>query len=168
MEPTQLGFEQSRTLLDAYGIPVLGRMVRTPEQAVVAAWDLGFPVAMKTVSSQIVHKTDLGCVLLGLADRAAELGKRALERLHAMEGVGTGLRNARGRGLLLGIEVTDAAGHPDPLRAERIRGAALAAGVNFKLSNGATITLSPPLVIGENDLDRALGLVETAARAVSA
>ena len=71
MEPTQLGFEQSRTLLDAYGIPVLGRMVRTPEQAVVAAWDLGFPVAMKTVSSQIIHKTDLGCVLLGLADRPA-------------------------------------------------------------------------------------------------
>jgi hypothetical protein len=32
MEPTQLGFEQSRTLLDAYGIPVLGRMVRTLEQ----------------------------------------------------------------------------------------------------------------------------------------
>ena len=71
MEPTQLGFEQSRTLLDAYGIPVLGRMVRTPEQAVLAAWDLGFPVAMKTVSSQIIHKTDLGCVLLGLADRPA-------------------------------------------------------------------------------------------------
>ncbi len=28
MEPTQLGFEQSRILLDAYGIPVLGRIDR--------------------------------------------------------------------------------------------------------------------------------------------
>jgi len=71
MEPIQLGFEQSRTLLDAYDIPVLGRMIRTMSQAVHAAEELGFPVVMKTVSSQIIHKSDLGCVLLGLADRAA-------------------------------------------------------------------------------------------------
>ena len=70
MEPIQLGFEQSRTLLDAYGIPVLGRMIRTLEQAGQAAKELGFPVAMKTVSSQIIHKTDLGCVLLGRKDLA--------------------------------------------------------------------------------------------------
>ena len=62
MEPTQLGFEQSRILLDAYGIPVLGRMIRSREQAVQAAREIGFPVAMKTVSSEIIHKTDLGCV----------------------------------------------------------------------------------------------------------
>jgi 3-hydroxypropionyl-CoA synthetase (ADP-forming) len=71
MEPTQLGFEQSRTLLDAYDIPVLGRMVRGRDQAVQAAKELGYPVAMKTVSSEIIHKTDMGCVLLNLVDRAA-------------------------------------------------------------------------------------------------
>jgi Acyl-CoA synthetase (NDP forming) len=71
MEPVQLGFEQSRTLLEAYGIPVLGRMIRTLEQAKQAARELGFPVAMKTVSSQIIHKSDLGCVLLGLEDEDA-------------------------------------------------------------------------------------------------
>lgn len=71
MEPTQLGFEQSRVLLDAYGIPVLGRMVQTVEQAETAAQSLGYPVVMKTVSSQIIHKTDLGCVLLDLPDSAA-------------------------------------------------------------------------------------------------
>lgn len=71
MEPTQLGFEQSRILLDAYGIPVLGRMVRSREQAVRTARELGFSVAMKTVSSEIIHKTDLGCVLLNLPDESA-------------------------------------------------------------------------------------------------
>ena len=71
MEPTQLGFEQSRTLLDAYGIPVLGRMVQTVEQAEVAAQSFGFPVVMKVVSSRIIHKTDLGCVLLDLRDAPA-------------------------------------------------------------------------------------------------
>lgn len=70
MQPVQLGFEQSRTLLQAYDIPVLGRLTRTPAQAIRAAEDIGFPVAMKTVSSQIIHKTDLGCVVLGLSDKA--------------------------------------------------------------------------------------------------
>lgn len=68
MEPTQLGFEQSSILLEAYDIPLVGRMIRTVEQAVQAAEEVGFPVVMKTVSSRIVHKTDVGCVLLGLAD----------------------------------------------------------------------------------------------------
>jgi len=70
MQPVQLGFEQSRTLLHAYDIPVLGRLTRTPAQAVRAAAEIGFPVAMKTVSSQIIHKTDLGCVVLGLSTQA--------------------------------------------------------------------------------------------------
>jgi 4-aminobutyrate aminotransferase len=66
----------------------------------------------------------------------------------------------------MGIEVTDpATGAPDPGRAEAIRVAALAEGLNFKLSAGATITLSPPLVIARDDLDRALAILERAARA---
>lgn len=85
MEPTQLGFEQSRILLDAYGIPVLGRMVRSRGQAVQAAEELGYPVAMKTVSSEIIHKTDLGCVQLDLQDRdAVEAGfERIMDNVRA-------------------------------------------------------------------------------------
>ena len=101
----------------------------------------------------------------GLVDRSAELGSRALDRLRAIEGRAIGLRHARGRGLLLGIEVTDAVGRPDAARAECIRKASLEAGLNFKLSNGATITLSPPLVIDWSDLDRALSILAAAAGA---
>ncbi len=71
MKPIQLGFEFSRTLLSAYDIPILGRMVLTRDQAIIAAKEFGFPVAIKTVSSQVIHKSDLGCVLLGLTDQTA-------------------------------------------------------------------------------------------------
>ena len=42
--------------------------------------------------------------------------------------------------------------------------ACLAAGLSFKISAGNVLTLSPPLTIPEEDLGRALGIVETAIR----
>ena len=65
-EPFQLDFESSRALLESYQIPVLGRVVQTPDEAVAAAESIGFPVVIKALSKKIVHKTDLGAVVLGL------------------------------------------------------------------------------------------------------
>ncbi|MCM2251328.1 MAG: bifunctional acetate--CoA ligase family protein/GNAT family N-acetyltransferase [Ramlibacter sp.] len=60
--------EQAKTLLQAYGIPVVQtRRVRDAEEAVLAAMQIGFPVALKILSPQIVHKSDVGGVALGLA-----------------------------------------------------------------------------------------------------
>jgi acyl-CoA synthetase (NDP forming) len=53
--------------LACYGIQVVrGRHVRGPDEAVEAARELGFPVAMKVVSRQISHKSDFGGVQLNL------------------------------------------------------------------------------------------------------
>lgn len=70
MTPQQLDFEQSRNLLKQYDIPVLGRGLRTLDQAVKAARAMGFPVVLKAVSSQILHKTDVGCVFLNIFSEA--------------------------------------------------------------------------------------------------
>ncbi|HWQ64738.1 MAG TPA: acetate--CoA ligase family protein [Methanospirillum sp.] len=52
-------------LLTRYGIPVPAyRFVTTHEEAAVAAEDIGFPVVVKVVSEQIIHKTDAGGVVL--------------------------------------------------------------------------------------------------------
>ncbi|HWP11760.1 MAG TPA: GNAT family N-acetyltransferase, partial [Ramlibacter sp.] len=60
--------EQAKTVLHAYGIPVVEtRRVRDAEEAVSAALQIGFPVALKVLSPQIVHKSDVGGVALGLA-----------------------------------------------------------------------------------------------------
>ncbi|MBL0418996.1 bifunctional acetate--CoA ligase family protein/GNAT family N-acetyltransferase [Ramlibacter sp. AW1] len=55
-------------LLAAYGVPVLGtRRVRDADEAVAAANEVGYPVALKVVSPQIQHKTDVGGVALDIA-----------------------------------------------------------------------------------------------------
>ncbi|MDY6916863.1 MAG: GNAT family N-acetyltransferase [Chloroflexota bacterium] len=54
-------------LLDAYGIrSAPTTLATTPEEAGKAAKELGFPVAVKLLSSTISHKTDVGGVVLDL------------------------------------------------------------------------------------------------------
>ena len=57
------GYEQ----LKAAGIPV-PRFIQagTPEEAAGAADTLGYPVVMKVISRQIVHKSDAGGVVTGI------------------------------------------------------------------------------------------------------
>jgi acetyltransferase len=63
---------QSKRLLAAYGIPtVQTRTVRNSAEAVAAAQEIGFPVALKVLSPQILHKSDVGGVALALADPGA-------------------------------------------------------------------------------------------------
>ena len=66
--------DQVRALLGAYGIPMAATAVATsPEQAVQAAQRLGFPVAIKLDSPSILHKSDVGGVVLGVRDPAEVL-----------------------------------------------------------------------------------------------
>jgi len=54
-------------LLRAYNIPVAPyAIVRTIEEAVVAAHTIGYPVVLKTASPDILHKTDAGGVILNI------------------------------------------------------------------------------------------------------
>jgi acetyltransferase len=69
-----LGFLEGAPLLDAYGLKTLrGVLARSPEEAFEAATALGFPVALKIVSSEISHKSEVGGVRLGLKS-ADEVG----------------------------------------------------------------------------------------------
>lgn len=60
---------QAKAVLQAYGIATVPTVsVRDAEDAVNAAEDLGYPVALKILSPQIVHKSDVGGVALRLAN----------------------------------------------------------------------------------------------------
>ena len=102
----------------------------------------------------------------GLVERARELGEHAMGRLGEFAaGAGKSIvGDVRGRGLHFGVEIVEGngSGVPDPDRAERILYSCIDAGLSFKISQGNVLTLSPPLVIGKIDLDRALSIVETA------
>ena len=65
----------SKKLLKAYGIPVSKEEIaRTAAEAVKIAKKIGFPVVAKVVSADILHKSDIGGVVLNL-NSAAEVKK---------------------------------------------------------------------------------------------
>jgi len=60
---------ESKQVLAEAGIPVVpARLATTPQEAAAVAREVGFPVVLKIVSPDIVHKTDVGGVRLGLKD----------------------------------------------------------------------------------------------------
>ncbi len=62
-----LGEVRAKEILKAYDFKVPeGRMVSTAEEAMEAASQLGYPLAMKIVSPDIIHKSDVGGVKLNL------------------------------------------------------------------------------------------------------
>jgi acetyltransferase len=65
----------SKKLLKAYGIPVSKEAIaRTAAEAVKIARKIGFPVVAKVVSADILHKSDIGGVVLNISS-AAEVKK---------------------------------------------------------------------------------------------
>ncbi len=63
---------EAKQVLEEAGIPtVRARLARSRDDAIALARETGFPVALKIVSPQITHKTDVGGVKLSLADDAA-------------------------------------------------------------------------------------------------
>lgn len=66
---------EGQEILKAYGIPMpKSALARTKSEAVRAAEGIGYPVVMKIVSPQIIHKSDAGGVLanLGSASQVKE------------------------------------------------------------------------------------------------
>lgn len=64
----QLGEVRAKNILKAYGFNILeGQLAISATEAAEIARFIGFPVAMKVVSPDIVHKTDLGGVRLEIA-----------------------------------------------------------------------------------------------------
>ena len=106
----------------------------------------------------------------GLVDRAAELGGWAMERLGEALAGNDHVGDIRGRGLMFGVEMVESreSRTPAPELAERIYYACLAAGLSFKISAGSVLTLSPPLTISREELERALGIVTAAIAEASA
>ncbi|MSP95890.1 MAG: aspartate aminotransferase family protein [Betaproteobacteria bacterium] len=135
-----------------------------PLAALLARTDLD--VAGGGALGHFTHeKSSLGCAA-GLAtleviederllQRSTALGARALGKLRAMQTRQTRVANVRGIGLLMGVELDS------PALAEEVLYRCLASGLSFKVGQGNVINLSPPLIIGEADLDRALAIVET-------
>ena len=102
-----------------------------------------------------------------LVERAARLGAYALARLEEMARTRPLIGEVRGAGLLIGIDLVEPDGGPAIQAAERVLYAALRRGLAFKTTMGNVLTLSPPLVIAREDLDRAIDILLESIDAVS-
>ncbi|MCC3281982.1 acetate--CoA ligase family protein [Arthrobacter caoxuetaonis] len=72
----------AKEIVALYGIPVPAeQVVRTPEEATAAAEAMGYPVVLKVVSPDILHKSEVGGVRVGLA--SAEEVRNAVEAMAA-------------------------------------------------------------------------------------
>jgi acetyl coenzyme A synthetase (ADP forming)-like protein len=71
-------------LLSAYGIAAApARLAHDAEEAARAAAEIGYPVAVKIVSQQIIHKTEVGGVRTGIGT-AVELKEACVEMLDSV------------------------------------------------------------------------------------
>ncbi|MEM3041133.1 MAG: bifunctional acetate--CoA ligase family protein/GNAT family N-acetyltransferase, partial [Nitrososphaerota archaeon] len=62
---------ESKEFLEAYGIQTARAYIaRTQEEAVTISSRIGFPVAMKILSTQLTHKSDVGGVVLNVASES--------------------------------------------------------------------------------------------------
>jgi 4-aminobutyrate aminotransferase len=147
-----------------------------PLAALVARSD--FDIAADRALGHYTHeKSSVGCAA-GLAtleviereqlvDRSRTLGLRALERMHALQHRHSLVADVRGIGLLLGIELA-CDGRPAAHEAEQVMYECLSHGLSFKIGQGNVLTLSPPLIIAPEELDRALDVIDAALSAVEA
>jgi acetate---CoA ligase (ADP-forming) len=92
-ESIWLGPDATRSLFVAYDLPLVEeRHCATPDEAVAAAQEIGYPVVVKLAAAG-AHKTELGGVALGLADpeavraAATRMGAPVLVQRHVRDGV---------------------------------------------------------------------------------
>lgn len=77
---THIGELEGIGLLKCYGFNVLpSKLAQSSDEAAKLAEEMGFPVVLKIVSAQILHKSDAGGVVLGLDNQ--EDVKRAYENI---------------------------------------------------------------------------------------
>jgi 4-aminobutyrate aminotransferase len=144
------------------GILPIAAVLAHPRLDVGGDWAFGHytheknPVTARAALTtiQIIEDEDL-------VANAARVGSMALERLHSMMDDIPGIGDIRGRGLLIGVELVKdhESREPDNDLAEATMYAALDAGLSFKTTMGNVLTLTPPLTITPNEMQRALAIL---------
>jgi acetyltransferase len=108
----ELGEIEAREVIEAYGMRLpKSRLARSPDEAATIAAEIGFPVVMKISSPDILHKSDIGGVRVGVADAASardsyeliEYRARKYSRDAVIWGVLVQEQVRKGREVLVGV-----------------------------------------------------------------
>lgn len=96
-----------------------------------------------------------------LLSRTAELGRRTLQSLSEFSSKNSFARQARGLGLQLALELDCSGPHGDQF-ADRVLYTCMERGLSFKVTEASILTLTPPLTVSDNEMHRALAIIEGA------
>ena len=96
----------------------------------------------------------------GLAERARVLGARFLDQLKELQKKHSLIYEVRGLGLLAALVLRRPDGSPADTEAEQVMYAALSRGLNFKVTMGSILVLTPPLNIEEQHLADAVSILD--------
>jgi len=97
LKPGWLGVKARRALSKAYAIPAVpGGLAKTSREAIAIAHSVGYPVVAKLSVPGIVHKSDVGGVLLDLRDEAAV--RAAFDKLQHPDAEGVNIQKMLGGG----------------------------------------------------------------------
>lgn len=89
---------EAKTVCAEYGIPVTKfKLAKNEDEAVRFAGEIGYPVVLKVVSPDILHKSDVGGVVIDVKD--AEGVRKAYKQI--LENVGKHKADARISGILI-------------------------------------------------------------------
>ena len=107
----------------------------------------------------------------GLSQRADRLGRWALEELRRMQERHPLIGDVRGEGLMIGVDLVldRQSKEPAPVQAAAVKGACREAGILFGVGgpDANVVRVQPPLVITEDQLARALSVLDEALSGVT-
>jgi 4-aminobutyrate aminotransferase len=145
-----------------------------PLAALIARGDLDGAMPEKALGHYTHEKNPTACAAglatievieeEGLLEHARTLGDYALAQLRALMTKHPLVGDVRGLGLLMGVELVRDRRTMERAadEAERVMYSALSKGLNFKLTMGNIVTLTPALTITCEQMDRAISILDQA------
>ncbi|HIF43435.1 MAG TPA: CoA-binding protein [Dehalococcoidia bacterium] len=139
-----LSEHHSKGLIGKWGVPITREsLVQNADDAVAAAGEIGYPVAMKADVINLPHKTDAGLVMLGLKDGAAVREAFDMLKSNAAQAgaVGQGLNGISVQEMIVdGVEVIVGVSYDSQLGPTILFGSG---GVMVEVYNDVALRLCP-------------------------
>jgi predicted acetylornithine/succinylornithine family transaminase len=136
----------------ANGVPIGAMLTRSEIASVLTAGTHGSTFGGTPFVTSVALATLTAVLEEKIPDRAARMGQHLMDGLREVARRHPVVRAVRGRGLLIGIELTQVVG---PLV-----DACREAGLLVLSAGDKVLRLTPPLVVGEAECDRALEIID--------
>jgi len=136
----------------ANGVPIGAMLTRADIASVLTAGTHGSTFGGTPFVTSVALATLTAILEEKIPDRAAKMGRYLADGLREVARRHPVVREVRGRGLLIGAELTQAAG---PLV-----DACREAGLLVLSAGEKVLRLTPPLIVGEAECDRALDIID--------